>query len=206
MKKMVVIGNAADVVEKKRGSFLNSYFDEIVIINKTIFNLETHKDYIGIPTIWSCCGWTGIAEPDKIFDPSEQDKKLVVDIIKHSSIKKVLLNHVIDHPDQALVLDSDGLTWLTPVDIKIESMTDYKLNNYPYHSTGLISILYGIAQGYDVYYFGFDSYRKSHHYYQEIMPSNVYTLLHSQSNYLRENMEIKKLVKEGKLTHINTIC
>ena len=40
MKKMVVIGNAADVVEKKRGSFLNSYFDEIVIINKTIFNAK----------------------------------------------------------------------------------------------------------------------------------------------------------------------
>ena len=105
MKKMVVIGNAADVVEKKRGSFLNSYFDEIVIINKTIFNLETHKDYIGIPTIWSCCGWHGNTDTNKIFDPLEHDKKLLCGIIKHSSIRKVLLNQVINQPDWMLMPD-----------------------------------------------------------------------------------------------------
>jgi hypothetical protein len=195
---MVVIGNAADVVEQKRGSFLNDYFDEILIINKTIFNLESHKDYIGTPTLWCCCGWDSTKEEDKIFDPTEQDKEGIYNILKHSNIKKALFN---------CTLNKDlNLLKKIPANIVIESITDYKLANYSYHSAGLQSILYGIAQGYKVYYLGIDSYRKSHHYYTETMPENVFLTLHTQSNYIKENYEIKKLIKDRKLTHIDTIC
>ncbi len=198
MKKMVVIGNAADVIEQKRGSFLNDYFDEILIINKTIFNLESHKDYIGTPTLWCCCGWHGLNEEAEIFDPTEEKKKTIYNILKDSSISKVLFNCILNKDIKIVENIPDNIT--------IESITDYKLSNYLYHSAGLQSILYGIAQGYKVYYFGIDSYRKSHHYYKESMPEDVFLTLHTQSNYIKENYEIKKLIREGKLTHIDAVC
>ena len=199
MKKIVVIGNAADVIEKKRGSFLDSYFDEIIVINKTVFNLETHKEYIGTPTMWCCCGWKTTTSTDRIFDPPDTDKKRIYGILKNSKIKRVLFNHTLVNNEIKMVED-------IPKNISIESIVDYKLDGYLYHSAGLQSILYAIAKGYEVYYFGIDSYRKSHHYYQEEMPEDVYSILHTQSNYVRENYEIKKLIKEGKLKHIDTVC
>ena len=194
MKKVVIIGTAVDVTAVKRGDFLTKNFDEIVILNKSIFHLQTHKEYIGTPTIWGCCGWYS---SDPIFDPSVKDQEVIESILQGSNIKEVWLNTPTN-----IVKD---FNFKIPNTIEYTSICEPKIKGHSYHSLGLQSILYSIERGYNTYYLGIDSYRKSHHYYEEDMPSDILDTVHLQSHYMKESRIIKELIKEGKLNHINTL-
>ena len=195
MKKIVIIGTSSDVIAKKRGKFFDKYFDDILICNKSIFHLKTHKDYLGTPTIWGNCGWSN-KDRDEVFDPDENKCDNIYAILDEHKIKKVWLNHS---------MSNLKLSYNIPENIEVTSICSDKYEGFTYHSLGLQSIVYSLLQNYRVYYCGIDSYRKSHHYYKEKMPANVFSLLHTQSNYIKENKIIKSLIAEGKLTHVDTI-
>lgn len=193
MKKIIIIGTSADVTLRKRGDFINSFFDEIMICNKSLFHLQSHKDYLGSPTIWGNCGWSD-ANKNVIFDPDKTQVDSVKDILSNSTINSVWMNSVIN-----------DINYKIPDNVKVEVICKIKYNNLNYHSLGLQSIIYALSLGYEVYYFGIDSYRKSHHYYEEYMPKNIFSTLHTKSNYIKENQIIKELTLSKKLTHIDNV-
>lgn len=193
MKKIVIIGTSSDVISRKRGEFINSFFDEIVVCNKSILHLESHKEYLGIPTIWGNCGWSN-KKKDVIFDPNKKQLKSVEKALLNSTIKSIWMNSTFD-----------DLNYKIPANIKIDNICKIKYNNLNYHSLGLQCIIHALELGYKVYYFGIDSYRKSHHYYQEIMPKNIFNKLHAQSNYIKENQIIQELISLEKLIHVDAV-
>jgi len=189
-KKILIVGTAGDVIDKRRGEKINQYFDDILICNKSIFHIDEYSKYFGTPTIWGTCGWYN---NDEIFDPTCEEKSKIYDIIIKNNISRVWCNSLKNIND---------LDFEIPDNVQYDNIVyPYKPNQY--HSLGLQSILYAIKQKYsEICYLGIDSYRKSHHYYKEHMPSNVMTDVHSQSNYLYESKIIKILKKENKLFHI----
>jgi hypothetical protein len=193
MKKIVIIGTSSDVILKKRGEFINCFFDDIVICNKSILHLESHKDYLGHPTIWGNCGWSN-ENKNVVFDPDRNQLNLVENTLLNSTVNSIWMNS-----------SFNNINYKIPTNIKVDIICKTKYNNLNYHSLGLQSIIYAITLGYEVYYFGIDSYRKSHHYYEEYMPKNVFTTLHTQSNYIKENQIIQQLILSKKLTHIDTV-
>jgi len=193
MKKIVIIGTSNDVISKKRGDFINSFFDEIVICNRSILHLDSHKDYLGCPTIWGNCGWSN-ENKDVVFDPNANQLNLVETALSNSTVNRIWMNSEIHN-----------LNYKIPDNMKVEIICKTKYKNLNYHSLGLQSILYSILLGYEVYYFGIDSYRKSHHYYEEYMPKNAFVKLHTQSNYIKENQIIQELIMHKKLIHIDKI-
>lgn len=224
MKKVVVIGGGIDVTSKQRGEFLNNTFDEIIIMKRSIYHLESYKEYIGIPTIWVNGGrewrkydWITSEVEERLLWREKYDKNINItlqhkayDILAESKIKEVWLNYL----DRA---DHYPFTPPNNINIKcISGLKDIHKEATYFCSVGLQTIAYAIKQGYEVYYFGIDSFLKGHHYYPEstytfispesLDPQDVMDYNHKCSNYLREYKEIKKLIKEGKLKHIDTIC
>ena len=51
MSKILVIGNGLDVLDAKRGAFIDEYFDDVLIIKYAVLFLDEFKEYIGTPTI-----------------------------------------------------------------------------------------------------------------------------------------------------------
>lgn len=193
-KKMAIIGTGGDVIEKERGEFLNANFNEIVIMNQSIFKIHNYKKYLGDPTIWACCGWYN---SDPIFDPTLEEQSQIHDIILKSKIHEVWYN---------TSTDPTTFNFTIPSHIKNISISGYRMNNYPYHSLGLQSILYALTLNYDLYYFGIDSYRKSYHFYEkENETQDIRKMAYELSGYSSENRIIKNLIAEGKLKHIDTL-
>lgn len=224
MKKIVIIGGGMDVVSKQRGSFLDSNFDEIIIMKRSIYHLDDYKDYLGTPTIWVNGGrewrkynWITSELEERLKWQEMYNKEINInlqhksyEILAGSKIKEVWLNYL----DR-----EDHYPFIPPSNIKITYISGLKnihKDSTYFCSVGLQTIMYAIAQGYDVYYFGIDSFRKGHHYYPEttytfvspesLDPKDVMDYNHKCSNYLREHKEIKNLIKLGKLKHIDTIC
>lgn len=224
MKKVVVIGCGMDVTTKKRGSFITDNFDEVIVMKRSIFHLESHSEYIGTPTIWVNGGrewrkydWITSKIEEKLKWREIYDKNInfnlqqkIYNILDKSNIREVWLNY----------LERDDHYSFTPhnnIPIKNISMNLRDRSDSTYFcSTGMQTIIYAINSGYDVYYFGVDSFRKGHHYYPEctsvfmdpetLNTDDIYDYNHKCSNYLKENREIKKLIDQGRLKHIDTVC
>ena len=193
-KKMVIIGTGGDVIEKERGEFLNDNFNEIVIMNQSIFKMNDYKRYLGDPTIWACCGWPN---SDPIFDPTLEEQSKIHDIIAESKIHETWYN---------TVCDSSLFNFTVPPYVKTHKISNYKLDNHSYHSLGLQSLLYAVTLDYELYYFGIDSYRKSYHFYKnDDKPEDMRRIALEASCYLAENRIIKKLIADEKLKHIDTL-
>jgi len=193
-KKMAIIGTGGDVIEKERGEFLNENFNEIVIMNQSIFKMNDYNRYLGDPTIWACCGWYN---SDPIFDPTLEEQSKIHDIIAQSKIHETWYN---------TVYDSSLFNFTVPPYIKTRKISNYKLDNHSYHSLGLQSLLYAVTADYELYYFGIDSYRKSYHFYKnDDKPENMGKIALEHSCYLAENRIIKKLIADEKLKHIDTL-
>lgn len=193
-KKMVIIGTGGDVIEKKRGEFLNSNFDEIVIMNQAIFKMNKYECYLGNPTIWACCGWYN---SDPVFDPSLEEQKNIHDIIAKSKIRETWYN---------TVYDSALFNFTVPSYVNSIKISNYKLNNHSNHSLGMQSLLYALTLDYELYYFGIDSYRKSYHFYKnDDKPEDMAKIAYEHWNYLSENRIIKDLILNSKLKHIDTL-
>lgn len=222
-KKVVVIGGGVDVTAKKRGEFIDNNFEEVIIMKRSIFHLESYKDYLGTPTIWVNGGrewrkynWITSALEERLKWREMYDKEInfklqnmIYNILEKSSIKEVWLNYL-ERDDHYPFSPPSNITKKFISDIRTEG-TDYTY----FSSVGLQTILYAIKQGYEVYYFGIDSFRKGHHYYPEstytfMSPesldiNDIYDYNHKCSNYLKEHREIKKLIEQKKLTHIDTV-
>lgn len=221
---MVVIGCGVDVTAKKRGEFINSNFDEIVVMKRSIFHLESHSEYLGTPTIWVNGGrewrkynWITSSVEEKLKWREMYDKNInltlqqkIYNILDRSSIKEIWLNYL---------ERGDHHEFLSPKHIIKKNISNNlfdRSDSTYFCSTGLQTIIYAINSGYDVYYFGMDSFRKGHHYYPECTSmfmdpqtldvNDIYDYNHKCSNYLKENREIKKLIKQERLKHIDTIC
>jgi len=211
--KILIIGNGVDVTKCERGEFIEATFDDVLICNKTLFNLSSHRKYIGNPNIWGTCGWSSPkdikdnetlledlpawgARHSKLFDPIDEHKLLVHDILKHSNIREVWCNSNENRNE---------LDFEIPENIEFHNIVNPILPGKQHHSLGLQSLVRAMEMYSEVYYMGIDSYRKGHHYYDESMPENVMTMIHAQGDYLTESMLIKKLVNENKIKHIDDI-
>lgn len=223
MKKVIIIGGGMDVTSKERGDFIDKTFDEVIIMKRSIYHLETHKKYLGTPSIWVNGGrewrtynWITSEVEEKLKWRESYDKTVnstlqqtIYNILSNSTIQEVWLNYI-DRGDHSTFTPPNNIT------VKyISEIENIREDSTYFCSVGLQTIIYAINRGYDVYYFGIDSFRKGHHYYKEstftfqspesLDPEDVMDYNHKCSNYLREHREIKKLIHEGKLKHIDTI-
>ena len=217
-KKILIVGSGMDVIDRHRGSFIDSYFDEVLIVKYTIYFLNTHKDYIGTPTIWvrPDVEWNKYDNIERIeeqyrdswnewFSEEKQlaSQREMYDILSTSSIKEIWSD---DYGQQDV---TKYFYDFTPplVNKNNEKIVEIKK---AYHSqfnitTGMSAIAESIKLGYDVYYVGFDSHTRGYHYYHNLRD----TLIPYKKNKPVPNMQqykyIKKLEQEGKLTHIDKV-
>lgn len=217
-KKILIIGSGMDVIEKQRGSFIDSYFDEVLIVKYSIYFLTTHKEYIGTPTIWTRpdVEWYRYENIERIepqyknywnewFDEDKQltSQQEIYNILLTSSIKEIWSD---DYSKQDI--DRYFYNFTPPhlnklgeeiIDIKKAYSSDLNC------TTGMSAIMESIKLGYDVYYMGFDSHTKGYHYYHNLRD----TLIPYKKNKPVPNMQqykyIKKLELEKKLTHIDKV-
>lgn len=186
-KKILLIGTSNGVIDRKRPD-LNKIFDEIVIMNRSIFHLESHVEYFGTPTIWANCGWD---KKNSILNPSPERLSKIYDILDNSNIKNIWLNSMIGVSE---------IAYKIPNKIKVSSICGIKYKNFPYHSLGLQSLIWCVNNPiYDTYFLGMDSYRKSTHYYEEEFVEITPSQLRSGCNYIKENIIIQELISEGKI-------
>ena len=194
-KKILIVGSGMDVIDRHRGSFIDSYFDEVLIVKYTIYFLNTHKDYIGTPTIWvrPDVEWNKYDNIERIeeqyrdswnewFSEEKQlaSQREMYDILSTSSIKEIWSD---DYGQQDV---TKYFYDFTPplVNKNNEKIVEIKK---------------------DVYYVGFDSHTRGYHYYHNLRD----TLIPYKKNKPVPNMQqykyIKKLEQEGKLTHIDKV-
>ena len=217
-KKILIIGSGMDVIEKQRGSFIDSYFDDVLIVKYSIYFLTTHKEYIGTPTIWTRpdVEWYRYENIERIepqyknywnewFDEDKQltSQQEMYNILLTSSIKEIWSD---DYGKQDVTRYFYNFTppYLNKlgeeiIDIKKAYSSDLNF------TSGMSAIMESIKMGYDVYYMGFDSHTKGYHYYHNLRD----TLIPYKKNKPIPNMQqykcIKKLELEKKLTHIDKV-
>ena len=51
MSKILVMGNGMDILDAKRGGFIDEYFDDVLITVYSVLFLDEFKEYLGTPTI-----------------------------------------------------------------------------------------------------------------------------------------------------------
>lgn len=187
MKKILIIGNGSDVLDRKRGKFITSTFDEIVICNQALFHIDAFADYIGTPTIWGNCGWVNDHD---VFNPSQEFILRISKLLSENKIKEVWLNCV----------EQTKIEYKIPEGINVKYIYDNKIEKCPYHSLGLQCMLNALDEGYKVYYCGVDSYLKSYHFYEE---SEKTSQAREKNNYIKERVLIRELINLNKITHID---
>ncbi len=217
-KKILIVGSGMDVIDKPRGTFIDNYFDEVLIVKYSIYFLSSHKEYFGTPTIWvrPDVEWYRYENIERIEHQYidnwkawfNEDKQLasqqeMYDILSASSIKEVWSDDYMQQDVSKYFYD------FTPpevnkdrapiIEIKKQYSSDLNM------TTGMSAIMESIKLGYDVYYVGFDSHTKGYHYYHNYRD----TLIPYKKNKPVPNMlqykHIKRLESEKKLTHIDKI-
>lgn len=195
MRTILICGTGADVIEKKRGEFIDDFFDDILVCNRQIFHLDQYKEYFGTPTIWGTCGWNG---DNVIEDPPKEQRDQVHGIIEsHPNIREVWLNGIDNRNHLGFTLP-DYIAFKNIVNTPTGAIVQ---------SLGFKSLMWAIeVEQYDcVAYMGIDSYRKSHHYYDDD-PPEILDIIHGQClNYLSESRIIKRFVSESRLWHIDSV-
>jgi hypothetical protein len=210
-RKILIIGNGPDVITKKRGKFIDKYFDDVLICNQSLFKLESHKEYLGNPTIWGTCGWTKVFEntdltysekTSMLFDPSKELKDTIYDCLINSSIQDIWINQ------NSEIMSTVEFDFEIPEHIPTQGISNgYNIEIYgkEYHSLGLQSIIHSFDLYEKVYYMGIDSYTKGHHWYQEEELDNTMFLVHGGTDYFTERMIMRDLIKENKVIHIDEV-
>ena len=208
-RKILIIGNGPDVISKKRGKFIDKYFDDVLICNQCLFKLESHKEYLGTPTIWGTCGWTKrdtvLTDSDKqsmVFDPTKELLDKTYDCLVNSSIQDIWINQ------DYRIMSTAKLEHKIPKHIPIQAISNgYNVEKYgkDHHSLGLQSIVHSFDLYEKVYYMGIDSYTKGHHWYQEKNRNDTMFLIHGLTDYFTERMIMKDLIKENKVIHIDEV-
>jgi len=217
-KKILIVGSGMDVVDKPRGGFIDEYFDEVLIVKYTIYFLDTHKEYIGTPTMWvrPDVEWNKYENIERIeqqyrdnwVEWFREDKQLAAqqemyDILATSSIKEIwsddygqqdVTRYFYDFTPPSFNKKGEKIK-----EIKKAYSSEFNI------TTGISAIMEAIKLGYDVYYVGFDSHLKGYHYYHEFRD----TLIPYKKNKPVPNMlqykHIKSLELQNKLTHIDKV-
>ena len=217
-KKILIIGSGMDVIEKQRGSFIDSYFDEVLIVKYSIYFLTTHKEYIGTPTIWTRpdVEWYRYESIERIepqytnywnewFDEDKQltSQQEMYNILLTSSIKEIWSD---DYGKQDVTRYFYNFT---PPDLNKhkEKIIDIKktYSSDLNFTTGMSAIMESIKLGYDVYYMGFDSNTKGCHYYRNLRDTLIPYKINNPAPNMQQYKSIKKLELEKKLTHIDKV-
>lgn len=201
MKKALVIGGGMDVTEKERGQFIDSYFDDVIIVKYIINVIDEFKQYIGTPTIlltpgleWmkKSCAYHMAVGFEHWYDPliMEERRNLIYDNLHRHNIKQVWIN--------VQMADSQ---YYEPYFFTNKRYIPFRDNG----TAGMNAILQAIEDYDQVAYIGFDGHLKGvhffHHVYNQYPPYKDPTQPKDHEQYFK----LKRLESEGKIIHLDRL-
>ena len=178
MNKCILIGNGSNILEKKLGSYINS-FENVVRINR--FKIKDFEEDLGV----KCTHWV-------------LNYKLTTDNRNYLINNLPKVKSETTDLKQALVLTTaDDKELLNKIKKQVDIEFIYKKFNTPFNSkptTGFLAIEHFLKQFPKLTLAGFD-FGKSNHYWGNHGPSDV----PGKHEWDKEKNHINNLVKLGKI-------